>query len=276
MTVDPTERDVPGEEPEEEPGEEPYGEPAEGPGGGFAEGLGKGLGKGLDEEPAEEERRWATATLDAIPLPGSRPWKLSIGGLLSRHPKVPRGAGRVLGLLDRFGAIEFGPEKVGFDGEDVRWEKVIEIRTRTLDDLLLGPVSESVVDRVRDRLPPVPGRRWAVRQAVQTVTALVLAARQDLLEGRVDRTPIPCEIVYLGRLGGVKHMEAGLFAALCMDRRPEIGAALQAAARRRHVAVCPAAPHDLTTGTAQRAKALQRRTALLTARLRTAAGRSAE
>ncbi|WP_119727740.1 hypothetical protein [Thermomonospora amylolytica] len=229
-----------------------------------------------DDVPDEGGSRWATATLDAMPLPGEEPWKLSIGGMLRRHPKVPRGAGRALGLLDRFGAIEFGPDGLGFDGEDVRWEKVIEIRTRTVDDLLLGPVSESVIDQVRDRLPPVPGRRWAVRQSVQTVTALVLAARQDLLEERPDRPPVPCEIVYLGRLGGVKRMEAGLFAALCMDRRPEIGTALQAAARRRHVAVCPAAPHDLATGTAQRAKALQHRTALLTARLRTAAGRSPE
>jgi hypothetical protein len=223
--------------------------------------------------PDEDETRWVTTTIDAIPLPGAataRTWKLSIGTVLSGHPKAPRGAGRVLGLLDRFGAIEFGPKKVGFDGDEASWEKVIEIRTRTIDDIVLGPVSESTIDQVRDFLPPVPGRKWAVRQAVQTVTALVLAARRDLVEERDDRTPVPCEIVYLGRLGGVKTIEAGLFAALCLDRRPEIGAALLETARRRRIAVCPAEPHRLAGGTAQRAKALRRRTQAVAARIRAA------
>ncbi|REE97390.1 hypothetical protein [Thermomonospora umbrina] len=235
--------------------------------------MGVDLVKG--DVPGEEEAGWVTAAVDAIPAPGSgtaRPWKLSIGTLLARHPRTPRGAGRVLGLLDRFGAIEFGPRKVGFDGDDASWEKVIEIRTRTVDDLVLGPVSESGIDQVRDFLPPVPGRKWAVRQAVQTVTALVLAARRDLVEQRDDREQLPCEIVYLGRLGGVKTIDAGLFAALCLERRPEIGAALLEEARRRRIAVCPAKPHRLADGTTQRAEALRRRTQTAVARIRAAAG----
>ncbi|RAY11960.1 hypothetical protein DPM19_26765 [Actinomadura craniellae] len=234
--------------------------------------MGVDLSKG--DLPDEAETRWVTTTVDAMPRPGrgsDEPWKLSIGGLLARHPRAPRGAGRVLGLLDRFGAIEFGPKKVGFDGDDVPWSKVIEIRTRTVDDIVLGPVSASAIDQVRDFLPPIPGRKWAVRQAVQTVTALVLAAREDLIEERDDRVPIPCEIVYLGRLGGVKRIEAGLFAALCMDRRPEAGAALLDLAARHRVAVCPAEPHRLAGGTAQRAQVLRRRTRAAAARIRAAA-----
>ncbi len=81
-----------------------------------------------------------------------------MGTLIGRHPRTPAVVQKLLGLLDGIGAVHLGPTEVGFDGEEIAWDKVVEIRTRNAFEVLTTTALEQEVDRVREFLPPVPGR----------------------------------------------------------------------------------------------------------------------
>ncbi|WP_460363415.1 hypothetical protein [Actinocorallia lasiicapitis] len=166
------------------------------------------------------------------PVPG-RPWKLSLGGILGRHPKTPGVVRKLLGLLDDFGAVEIGPDEVGFDGDTVNWDRVLEIRRHSTADLLPDVVIDREVDRIRDFLPPVPGRKWVVGKATELLLTFVMAARGD---GGGDSV-IPCEIVYRNRLGRTSEKSAGLFAASILAALPAASETLMATAHERGIPI---------------------------------------
>jgi hypothetical protein len=51
--------------------------------------------------------------------------------------------GKLLSPRDGFGAIVIGPKEVGFDGDEVDWGKVTEIRTRAVAELACGAIWDS-------------------------------------------------------------------------------------------------------------------------------------
>ncbi|MDG4864399.1 hypothetical protein P8605_40270, partial [Streptomyces sp. T-3] len=74
---------------------------------------------------------WVHRALVALPAPAApaaEQWEFSLGALITTHPRVPAVTAKPLRLLDGMGALRFGPESVGFDGEDIPWEKVRAIR----------------------------------------------------------------------------------------------------------------------------------------------------
>lgn len=198
------------------------------------------------------EGDWARRALAALPpppVPVTEPWEVSVAALIGRHPRVPGPAVRLLHLLDGLGQVAVGPDRVGFDGEDTAWEKVQEIRLHSTRDLLPDVVVEKEVDRIREFLPPVPGRKWVVTRAVEGLLTLVLAAAEAA--EREDRL-LPCEIVHRGLLGRPKQLGGGLFAAAVLASVPAASASILATAKARGIPVVTVGPSGVRADRAQR------------------------
>ncbi|MFE2408501.1 hypothetical protein ACFXDE_09175 [Kitasatospora sp. NPDC059408] len=188
--------------------------------------------------------RWALTALTSVappPVPATEPWKLSVGTLLGRHPRTPAAVHKLLGLLDGVGAVHLGPVKAGFDGEEIEWDKVVEVQTRNAFEVLTTTALEQEVDKVREFLPPVPGRKWAVTKIGEALATVVLAAlERGSVEQRLDELAVPARIVYRGLLGRQRTVDAGCFAVATLVVSGQVGESLIATARRRGIPVRPA------------------------------------
>ncbi|GAB7184750.1 hypothetical protein ATKI12_4581 [Kitasatospora sp. Ki12] len=207
--------------------------------------------------------RWAHTALASVAppaVPATEPWKLSVGTLIGRHPLTPAVVHKLLGLLDGLGAVHLGPSKAGFDGEEIEWDKVVEIRTRNAFEVLTTTALEQEVDRIRELLPPVPGRKWVVTKAGEALTTVVLAALERAsADQRLDELTVPARIVYRGLLGRQRTLDAGAFAAAVLVVTDRAGESLIATARKRGIPVRPA--EELAGPTdAARVAALRERT----------------
>jgi hypothetical protein len=198
-------------------------------------------------------------------VPAAEQWKLSIGAVLSRHPAVPAKLGKVLSLLDRLGAISIGPESFGFDGDEIEWDKITEVRVRTAGDFAMGAVLDFGIDELGGMLPPVPGRKWAVTKVTGLMLALASSLAKQVEEEPDDQQPavIPCEIVYRGRIRKKKDQKAGLFSGSVLATAPAISAALLENIVARKIPVVAAQPHELLVAASQRGEALRKQVARL-------------
>lgn len=215
---------------------------------------------------------WAYAALTSIDppaVPALEPWKISIGALLLRHPQIPQLAHKALGLLDGFGAVHIGPDAVGFDGEEIAWDKVIEIRTRNAFEVMTTQALEHEVDRLRQFLPPVPGRKWVVTKAAEAIATVVLAAlERGSVDQRLDELDVPVEIVHRGLMGRHRVRTGGLFAAASLVVVDQLNASLLATAQKRGIPVRPADPLTVTEpDRAARVALLRERTDAIAERL---------
>src|SRR5215469_1425770 len=140
----------------------------------------------------------------AVPRPSellTKPWELSLATLVSSHPKVPSIAGRLLRRFDKFGSVMIGPKRVGFDEKTIPWNRVIEIRVHTTTNLVPPVVLAREADRVRELLPPIPGRRWIVRKVAGALLTVVMAFVHPPQWTERTAVMLPCEIVYRTVLG---------------------------------------------------------------------------
>lgn len=220
---------------------------------------------------AKDADGWAREQLGSIPAPVpplDEPWKLSLGAIISRHPKAPKMTARLLAPLDRFGAIVIGPEGIGFDGDEVAWEQVTRVRTRTAADIAVGAIWDIGVDELRAMLPPVPGRKWAVTKVLQILMSMMIDLEDQVGGAEEEQAPrVACEIVYRGWIRREKTVGAGLFSALALCTMPQVNDALVRCAVERGVSVVPAEPAtDITRN--ERVIALRRRRTALAAQAR--------
>ena len=180
---------------------------------------------------------FASVPRPAEPLTG--PWSVSIASLVGSHPRVPSLlAGRLLRRMDKFGKVSLGPAGLGFDDKTIRWSRVVEIRAYPV----AHHIPPSVViaresDRVREMLPPIPGRRWIVgKVAGGAVTVLTAFTRRP--HQFPESVPLlPCEIVYRTVFGRRARLCAGLFAATVLTVIPEASTCLLAMAAERGIPV---------------------------------------
>lgn len=216
---------------------------------------------------------WVRGTLDALPAPAAPAtvaWEFSLGALVCRHPKVPAITARPLRLLDGLGAVRFGPESVGFDGEDIPWEKVIRLTVHDAFASMTTAALDTEVDRVREVLPPLPGRKWAVTKVVEGLLTVVLASLEQADDRRLDSAEVACEITYRGLLGREKTLRASLFATALLARQTAVADSLVATARAHGVEVVAAIPEGGAddAAAAERTRVLRARTDAVSARLR--------
>lgn len=214
--------------------------------------------------------QWAYAALAAWEppqVPAAEPWKLSVGALVGRHRRTPGVVRKALGLLDGFGAVSVGPEGVGFDGDHVEWDRVEEIRTRSAYEMLTTQALDREVDRLREFLPPVPGRKWVVTKATEVLTTVVLAALEQGSEDRLGELTVPSEIVHRGLLGRRRTLSGGLFAVAVLTVVLPAGRSVLATAEEHGVKITEAAPPPDPDRT-ERTETLRRRTDAISRRLR--------
>ncbi|WP_123025223.1 hypothetical protein [Mycolicibacterium stellerae] len=184
--------------------------------------------------------------------PADERWSLSIGDVIADAVNAPGPVRSAVGLLNHFGGVAISGQSVEFDGDDVDWSDVTDIRTRNLVGYLLSDAIDKQVGKLP--LPRLPGRGLLLDAAGAAVlTALVAVAGKQLQEGLLD-IRIPAEVHYRGMLRG-KELSPGVLAALVLID-PAVRECLQETARTHGVEVLPSDddPIDAAADRADRIK----------------------
>ena len=182
------------------------------------------------------------------PGPATERWGVGVGEVAASVPKMPGPVRAVARKLNRFGSVVISPGGIEFDGDDVAWSNVTEIRARRLVGYLLTDAVTTGVDRL-----PIwwfPGRGLVLRTVTHTaLTAVALAADLHLDRG-VFTLYIPADVRSKGLLRSTQ-MSPGLPAALVLAD-PAVRDCLEATARAHGVPVLMA-DDDALERAAQRA-----------------------
>jgi hypothetical protein len=191
--------------------------------------------------------------------PAEERWSLSIGDVVADVVSAPEPVRRIVRLLNHFGGVALSAQSVEFDGDDVNWSEVTDIRTRNLIGYLLSDAIDKQVGKLP--VPWFPGRGLLLDAAGAAVlTALVAVARQQLQEGPLD-VRIPAEVHYPGVLRG-KELSPGILATLVL-LDPAVRECLQETAQTHGVEVRPSADDPVDTA-AHRVDRIQSAIAKLT------------
>jgi hypothetical protein len=184
--------------------------------------------------------------------PAEERWSLSIGDLISDAVNAPGPVRSAVGLLNHFGGVAISAQSVEFDGDDVDWSDVTDIRTRNLVGYLLSDAIDKQVGKLP--LPRFPGRGLLIDALGSAVlTALAAVAGHQLEHGPLD-IRIPAEVHYRGVLRG-KELSPGVLAALVLID-PAVRECLMETARTHGVDVLPSEddPVDAAAHRADRIK----------------------
>jgi hypothetical protein len=139
----------------------------------------------------QESRR-----LDPGPVVGR--WALGIGDMVADHSLTPDKLRGLARKLNHFGGVAISKESVEFDGDDVKWSDVTEIRTRSLIEYLFTGGIDKQADKLP--LPWFPGRGMLISAISRAALTLLLAAAKQELEGTPLEIRIPAEVHYCGML----------------------------------------------------------------------------
>ncbi|OBF30875.1 hypothetical protein A5724_22970 [Mycobacterium sp. ACS1612] len=163
-------------------------------------------------------------------------WALGFGDMVADHPLTPDRLHWLVRKLNHFGGVAISEDGVEFDGDDVKWSDVTEIRTRSLIEYLFT----GGVDKQADKLPlPWFPFRGKVIQAISraALTLLLAAAKQQLEAGALE-IRIPAEVYHRGLLGA-RELTPGILAAVVLAD-PVVRQCFEATAEAHGVAVGPA------------------------------------
>jgi hypothetical protein len=147
------------------------------------------------------------------PGPVTQRWGVGVGEMAARLPKMPGLLRPIARRLNQFGSVVVSPAGIEFDGDEVAWGKVTEIRTRRLVGYLL---TDAITKQV-DRLPVwwFPGRGLVLTGMTHaTLTAVAVVADLHLDRG-IFTLYIPAEVHYRG-LVRPKEIQPGVPAALVL------------------------------------------------------------
>jgi hypothetical protein len=145
------------------------------------------------------------------PGPATARWGVGVGEYAAgRMPGVVRGLARE---LNRFGSVIVSPAVIEFDGHEVPWSKVTEIKTRRLVGYLL---TDAITQGV-DRLPiwRFPGRGLVLSGLSHTALTAVAVAADLRLDRGVFTLYLPAEVQSKGLIRR-KQMSPGFPAALVL------------------------------------------------------------
>lgn len=184
--------------------------------------------------------------------PITQPWAIGVGDLLAAHPRVPERLRGVVRKLDRFGGISVNPEQIGFDGDEVDWDSVTEVRTRHVVDYFSA---DAAMDQLKSLpIPWFPGRKRVAEALGKAVLTLAMVAMEDRLPRVGGDLTVPAEVEYRGMLGMRRNLGPGMVAALVL-LDPAVKGAIVATAKARGISVRPADDEMLGDAT-RRAEAI--------------------
>jgi hypothetical protein len=186
------------------------------------------------------------------PGPATARWGVGVGEVAAGLPKLP---GPVRGLarhLNRFGSVVISPRGIEFDGDEVDWTRVTEIRTRRLVGYLL---TDAITNGV-DRLPLwwFPGRGLVLRGLTHTALTAVAVVADLRLDSGVFTVYLPADVQSKGMLHSTQ-MSPGIPAALVLAD-PAVRDVVEATARAHGIPVRPA-DDDALEAAAQRAAVIR-------------------
>lgn len=147
------------------------------------------------------------------PGPATERWGVGVGEMAASLPKMPGLLRGIARQLNQFGSVVVGPGGIEYDGDEVSWGRVDEIRTRRLVGYLL---TDAVTKQV-DRLPVwwFPGRGLVLTGLTHTALTAVAVVADLQLDRGVFTLYIPAEVHYRG-LVRPKDMQPGFPAALVL------------------------------------------------------------
>jgi hypothetical protein len=190
-------------------------------------------------------------------------WSLGVGDLLGEHPRVPKRVRGLVSRLNRFGGVSFSPEEIAFDGDDVAWETVTEVRTRHVVDYLVGDAVQQQVENLP--VPWFPGRGKLLDALGQALLTVTIATAKDQLDKLSLDVRVPAEIVYKASFGRSKELNAGVVSALVLAD-PAVNRSLIATAQARGITVT-AGDDELLANADERAEQVRAKVRALEAEL---------
>jgi hypothetical protein len=163
-------------------------------------------------------------------------WALGIGDMVADHSLTPNKLRGLARKLNYFGGVAISEESVEFDGDDVKWSDITEIRTRSLIEYLFTGGIDKQADKLP--LPWFPGRGMLINAISRAALTLLLATAKQQLEGGALEIRIPAEVHYRGMLG-TRELSPGMLAAVILAD-PAVRQCFEATAQAHGITICPA------------------------------------
>ncbi len=186
------------------------------------------------------------------PGPAVSRWGVGVGEFAAGLPSVPAPVRGLVRHLNRFGSVVLSPAGIEFDGDEVGWTRVTEIRTRRL----VGYLFTDAITRQVDRLPLwwFPGRGLVLGGLTRTALTTVALAVDLRPDRGVFTVYITADVDSKG-LVRPRQMSPGIPAALVLAD-PAVRDCVEATAAARGIPVRPA-DDDALLLAAQRAATIR-------------------
>ena len=143
--------------------------------------------------------------------PATQRWGLGVGEEIAG--RVPGPLREFARQLNQFGSVVVSPDGIEYDGDEVAWSKVTEIRGRRLVGYLITDAITKQVDRFP--LWRFPGRALVLSGLSHAALTAVAVAADLKLDSGVFTVYIPAEVHYKGLLR-TKDIQPGVPAALVL------------------------------------------------------------
>lgn len=145
------------------------------------------------------------------PGPATQRWGVGIGEVAAG--RVPGPLREIARQLNQFGSVVVSPGGIEYDGDEVAWSKVTEIKARRLVGFLITDAITKQVDRFP--LWRFPGRGLVLSGLSQAALTAVAVVADLKLDSGVFTVYIPAEVHYKGLLRA-KDIQPGVPAALVL------------------------------------------------------------
>lgn len=187
------------------------------------------------------------------PGPATQRWGVGVGEVAASLPKLPGLVRGIARQLNQFGSVVVSPGGIEFDGDEVDWSKVTEIRTRRL----LGYLFTDAITKQVDRLPVwwFPGRALVLNGLTHTALTAVAVAADLQLDRGIFTVYIPAEVHSRGLLWRERQISPGIPAALVLAD-PAVRDCVEATAEAHGIPVIPA-DDDALEAAARRAAVIR-------------------
>lgn len=179
-------------------------------------------------------------------------WAVGIGDMVADYSLTPDKLCGLARKLNHFGGVAISEESVEFDGDDVEWSDIAEIRTRSLIEYLFTGGMDRQIDKLP--VPWFPFRRRVLGAISRAALTLLLAAAKQQLDGGAMEIRIPAEVHYRGLLRS-RELSPGMLAAVILAD-PAVCACFEATAQAQGVTVC-AADDDVMEAADERAEQIK-------------------
>jgi hypothetical protein len=173
--------------------------------------------------------------LRPAPGPATARWAVGVGEVAASVPKLPGLVRGIARQLNQFGSVVVSPGGIEYDGDEVAWSKVTEIRTRRLAGYLF---TDAITKQV-DRLPMwwFPGRALVLRGLTRTALTAVAVVADLHVDSGILTVYIPADVKSKGMFRS-GEMSPGIPAALVLAD-PAVRDLVEATARAHGIPILP-------------------------------------